>query len=266
MSLVKLKARFQTIKSLNSILSAMQVVAVVRIQRAKERHARVEDYLNSLKNVLSGRFHPETREKRTMLIMSSNRGLCGDYNESLIGRVENFLADKSGFELMTLGRRGAECTRLKARYPEEDVTEKLDFNKSSRLFAEIFDPSRELYIAHNRYQGSIKLVPSIYRLYPSPEELLTGFPGETLLEPTPKEFRGGALYSFLEMRFYQLLLNSLMGELTSRLMILNGAVENSKDLIGDLRISINKARQSSITRELAEVVASAETVRSEDDE
>lgn len=269
MTLIKLKSRFKTIQSLNSILSAMQVVAVVRMQRAKEKYARTENYLNSLKNNLRGRFGPETRVNKMMLVMTSNRSLCGDFNQSLVSKVEDYISDKPGFKLMTLGKRGAEFfirSEASPDYPKEDVMAKLDFKGARGLFSELFAPERELYIAHNRYHGSIKLIPSIYRLYPSPEELQTGLASEALLEPTPQRFVSGALRFFLEARFYQLLLNSLMGELTSRLMVLNGAVENSKDLINSLRITINKARQTHITRELAEVVASAEILRSEEDE
>lgn len=249
MSLLKLRSRFRAIKSLNSILTAMQVVTRVRFQRVKEKYAMAEIYLRPLRRVLYQRVEPREFSKKVMVVMTANRGLCGSFNPNILAKAEEFLKQVPGVKLVKLSLY------------------KLDFNEAAKSFENIFSEDTGMYVAYNAYRGSINLVPTIYQLYPVPEEFTQKRElEEMILEPSPEKLCDEMFRHYLVARFYQLLLNSQMGELTARLMVLNNAVENSKDLISSLQLSINKQRQAAITRELTELMTSVEAMRRDIDE
>jgi len=264
MSLLKYRSRLRSIKSLNLILSALQVVTVVRMKRVKEKYSAIQNYLDSAKDVLAGRLNSAACEKKLLIVITSNRGLCGMFNAQAIKKAASFLGDDKETSLVILGRRGMEYFRRnrKILFSNSEIIERPTFRKSADIFKQIFDPKAEVFVAYNSYQSTAVQIPKIYRLYPVPEELNSRMNcSDFILEPNPRDMIDDLFYHYLETRFFQLILDSQMGELAARLMVLKGAVDNSKDLIDDLVISINKARQNVITRDLSEIIGSAEALR-----
>lgn len=250
MSVLKLRGRFKAVKSLNSILSAMEVVTTVQLQRLKERYAQSSVYLQPMKRVLSGRLEPIKTSGQKVIILQSARGLCGGFNEKARQAAEGFRREHPDAELVKLADEG-----------------KVTFARAAELWRGQFVPDKEIYVAYNAYRGSINTVPTIYQLYPLPQDFIPNKePAEVILEPTSNGLVERLFTHFLEVRFYQLLVNSKLSELTARLMVLHGSVDNSSDLIDELRVRINKMRQASITGDLAEVISSAEAMRSNEDE
>ena len=250
MSLLKLRSRFRSIESLNSILSAMEVVTTVQLQRLKERHAQAEVYLRPIKHVLYGRLEPVQTTGKKVIVLQSAKGLCGGFNEKALQIAAVFQKEHPGTELVQLADEG-----------------KLTYARAAELWRSQFSADQEIYVAYNAYRGSINTTPTIYRLYPFPQDFTPDKKlAEMTLEPTPEKLVERLFTHFLEARFYQLLVNSKLSELTARLMVLNSSVDNSSELIDELRLRINKLRQANITRDLAEVISSAETMRSDEDE
>lgn len=268
MSLLKLKDRLKTIKSLDSILSALQVVTMVRMRRTKEKHAVAENYLHTAKEVLAGRIEPSSTNKKVMIVITSNRGLCGGFNAQVLAKAGDFAKQNPGISIVTLGKRGGEyfrrnaASRGKLLFSESEIVERPTFDKIALIWERLFSLQTEIYVAYNAYQSTAVQVPKIYRLFPLPQELETkNEPADYILEPTSGELVAALFDHYLKARFFQLILDSQMGELAARLMVLKSAVDNSKELIENLVISINKARQASITRDLAEIIGSAEALR-----
>lgn len=270
MSLLKLRNRFKTVKSLNGMLSAMEVTTLVRIQRVKAKFVRSEKYLTPLCEFLKGRVAGRTLKQKTMLLLTSNRGLCGGFNNNLAELIQNDLDRYRDFNFVTLGENGRECFKRKrvGLVPQvHEPFQKIDLLSAYNILQGVLDESSELHVAYNHYNGTLALEPRVYRLYPIPEELEAAGEAEPrIMEPDPQSLLEKMLRHYIEIRFYDLLLNSQLGELTARLMILNSSVKNSKELIDTLQISINKMRQASITRELTEVVSSAEILRGAENE
>jgi F-type H+-transporting ATPase subunit gamma len=269
MSLLKLRNRFKAVRSLNSILSAMQVVTTVRMQRLKDRQAQTQKYLEEIEAYLNGQITPQTKLKKKLVLLTASRGLCGsfDFNLSLIAK--KFIQKSPEAQVLTLTRQGLESIKVKGVkvVSLEGVginLDRLDFAKAAKLFNMIDDGESEIYIGHNYYQGSANLKAELYQIYPVPQELTKqARPIDVIIEPERKMTLAALARNYIQVRFYQLLLNSYLAELVARLVVLKSAVDNSKDLIEALQLTINKMRQANITRELAEVVASAETMRSD---
>lgn len=270
MALLKLRDRHRTVKSLNMILSSMQVVTTVQIQRLKERQAHIDRYLACLAKVLAGRKEDRSLPRKKALLLTSSRGLCGDFDKKAMEAAETFASRFPQAEIVPLTSRGAVCLHGKfCQQPQagDDELRQNSFEEALVIFRRVFDPAAEFYIVYNQYHGSINLRPTVYRLYPLPEELqVLAEPAGMILEPRPELLIGSLFEHYLEMKFFALLLNSRLGELTARLLSLNNSVKNSRDLQQELQLKINKTRQAAITRELTEVVASAEILRRESDE
>jgi F-type H+-transporting ATPase subunit gamma len=263
MSLLKSRARLRSIRSLNSILSALQVVTVVRMKRIRERFAVTEEYLKPVKDVLAGRVQPKKLDKKVLVVITGNRGLCGNFNSQVLGKAKAFLAKEEGFTVAALGKRAANYFRDRLVLSEFEVLERPTFGKIKKLWGKIAGLDAEVYVAYNAYKSTAVQVPTIVRLSPVPEELESGQePSDYILEPGAARLTEALFAHYLEARFYQLIIASQMGELAARLMVLKSAVDNSKDLINSLVISINKLRQTNITRDLAEIIGSAEALRS----
>src|SRR3989344_3140201 len=93
MSLLKFRGRLRSIRSLNSILAALQVVTVVRMQKVKRKFAVSEEYLKPVKEVLAGRLAPQKLSKKVLIVISSNRGLCGGFNTQILAKAKSFLSN-----------------------------------------------------------------------------------------------------------------------------------------------------------------------------
>ncbi|OGC32559.1 hypothetical protein A2311_04415 [candidate division WOR-1 bacterium RIFOXYB2_FULL_48_7] len=270
MSLLKLRSRFRAVKSLNSILGAMQIVSTVRLQKMREKESSVKAYLSPIEALLSTH-QPETKTTgKSLVVISSNRGLCGPFSSGVVSLAEEFIRTNEKTDVVLLGRRGCDIYNSKNRRQEPaetELVEKPTYEQVVRYFRRVFNPQTEMFVAYNMYRGGVNYSPKIIRLYPISLELSGKNPADDyLLEPDEESFFAALYNHYLETKFYELVMSSQLAELASRLMVLNGAVANSKDLLDALQIKINKTRQAAITRDLTELVASAETLRRDEDE
>jgi F-type H+-transporting ATPase subunit gamma len=269
MSLLQLRTRLKTIRSLNSIFSALEVVTVVRTKRVREPYQMMERYLQPMREVLAGRVREAKTAQKVLVVITSNRGLCGSFNNLVTAKAREFLARNPDAALVFIGRFGA--VRLgkmskKVLFSVPEIVEKTSFAKVEELAAKLAGLGAEIYIAYNSYKSAVVQIPKLYRYYPVPEELTTRQnPAEFILEPEPNDVTAEMFKHYLCVRLFQVLLDSQMGELSARLMVLNGAIDTSKELTDTLFIQINKARQGAITKDLLEIVSAAEALRRDDD-
>jgi F-type H+-transporting ATPase subunit gamma len=265
MSLLKYRNRLKTVKSLNSIFTALQVVTMVRTQKIKEKYFAMERYLIPIREVLRGRVPAEPLEKKALIVITSSRGLCGNFNNLVIKKANQYLKDNPACQLMVLGKTGTDFYKKRKSpilFSSSDSMEKPSFAGIQRLIPQLMAFNCELYAVYNAYRSTMIQVPTIVKLYPLPEELVPDSePADYLLEPDPATLVNKLYRHYLEARLFQIILNSVMGELGARFMVLKGAVDTSKDMVTDLTLSINKARQTVITRDLLEIVSAAEALR-----
>ncbi|MDD4179519.1 MAG: F0F1 ATP synthase subunit gamma [Candidatus Margulisbacteria bacterium] len=269
MSLPRLRNRLQTIKGLNSIFSALQVVTMVRTQKIKDKFSAMNRYLAPMKDVLAGRIGRSESGKKVLVVITSNRGLCGGFNHQAVRVAVEFAKREPKVDLVVLGRRGAEQLRREGQrvlFTDQSVVEKPGFEHTAAFFDKLYSLGADIYIAFNSYRSTLIQNPKIYRLSPLPEEFDQAAQArDFIIEPDKEELLEKLYYHYLETRFYQLVLESQMGELGARFMVLKGAVDTSKEMVTGLRLAINKARQASITGELLEIVSAAEAIRSDDE-
>src|SRR3989338_8515168 len=106
MSLLRLRNRLKTVRGLNSILSALQVVTIVRSRKIKEQNASLELYLSPMRKALSGRLEEKALSKKVLVVVASNRGLCGGFNASIALKALEFAKKNPNISLVILGKNG----------------------------------------------------------------------------------------------------------------------------------------------------------------
>jgi F-type H+-transporting ATPase subunit gamma len=261
LSLLKLRSRYRTIKSLNSIFSALQVVTIVRTKKVRDVYSTMDRYVDPMRRVLDGRVERKKLDRKVLVVVTSNRGLCGGFNRNIIAKALDFVKQNPDAELVPLGKTGAKYFK-NAVFSDLEAVEKPNFNKTAAALRRILALDAQIYIAYNTYRSALVQTPKLYRLYPVPEELDNEkAPRDYILEPEPASLLPELFIHYLEARFFQMVMDSQMGELSARFIVLKEAVDSSKDICDDLAVAINKARQANITRELLEVVSAAEALR-----
>jgi len=269
---VKLKTRLRTIKNLNSIFNALQVITLARIQKVRGRHKNSKRYLAEIREMADhidlSKFSKTPKGGKTLAVLfSGNRGFCGAFNQNLRYRAQNFIKEaKTEVEFLVFGRKGLEFLRSrKQKIAKSFLEEEYDFRFFLQLAKEIIagyesDEISEFHVIFNRFHSVLRQDALTRQLMPytADQPPITDY---YILE-LDKELVADKLFEQLvAARLYFNCLDSQLGELSARMFTLKGAIENSKELIGSLTLNLNKERQQSITQELLEIISSSESLK-----
>jgi F-type H+-transporting ATPase subunit gamma len=291
-SLKALRTRIASVKSTRQITKAMKLVAAAKMKRAIESALAARPYSDEVTAVMQSLMarvldsgHPLLAahaqvQKVAVVVITSDRGLCGGFNNQLLRRTDTFLWDgrrtgAPGFadaELILFGKKGRDfflrrggkvgraVTDLRAKdYP--DATAKLVHELTSRYEAGELD---EVYLSYNRFVNTLKQEPTIEKLFPLTQLAQTAKEPEHLVdfvyEPSQGAILRDVLPLFLRTRITQVFLESEAGEHAARMTAMDSATRNASDVIDALTLQYNRARQAAITKELVEIVAGAEAL------
>ena len=278
-----IKKRISSVRNTQQITKAMKAVAAAKLRRAHDAAVEARPYAEKMRELLSNLSarvsedsHPlliEREEKRIdVLLVTTDRGLCGAYNSNVLRLAENFRADQREKELTFrfVGRKGSEYFRRRevAALDDGPVTwhatpDELASEAAGRLIGRFLNgESDAAYIVYSRFRSALSQVPTAARIIPvAPSEMdeeqqLT----EYLLEPSIGDLLSNLLPKNVEVQVYQALLEATAGEHGARMTAMESATNNASDLISDLTLQMNRARQAAITKELLEVISTAEAL------
>ena len=281
-----LKQRIRSVKSTRQITKAMQLVAASKMRRAQEATKASSPYtlaarelLAKISNHSSVKDHPlfTTREvkSRLIILIASDKGLAGAYNSNIIKAYTNEMqADKKAGitnKTLTVGRKAAQfVSRVKDINVLGSYEELPDHPSGSELRA-ILNTARDLFVSgevdavdviYTNYVTSLTQVAKSIRVLPAGfeqnEQPSTSF--DAVYEPSTEEVLNGIAYRLVSAQLFQALLDSRASEYSMRMIAMKNATDNASDLIDDLSLAMNKARQGAITQELAEISAGAEAL------
>ena len=270
----------QITKAMNMVAASKFKAAQLRMDNFRPYARKFMDVLNSLALRVDPGSHPllAVREpKRIWVIcMTSDRGLCGGFNNNLIKASERFMREKAhqGKEvtLVTVGRKGRDYFRKKAKLKSEysDVFGKFDMTLAVRISNDIIAPFLreeydELYLFYNEFVSISTQRPAAVRLFPlssigqdetvDPDKRI-----DYLYEPSDEALLEKLLPMYVHVLVYRALLETYAGENGARMAAMDNATRNCEDLIGSLTLKYNKARQATITAELMDIVGGAEAL------
>lgn len=282
-----LRRRLRTVKSTQKITRAMETVSAVKLRRAQERLIAARPYANRLAEMVrsladddQAHEHPlcEVREvqRRTLIVVSADRGLCGAFNSNLLRQADNFLGEhgRDNVDLVPIGKRACshvrrkkltEVVRVDAMGGQADAKAASEIAKHlSERF--IKGETDEVWVLTTRMLSLIRFEPSFERLLPLDLSKVTESGKEPIrynyiFEPSAEKVLGAVLPRTVESRLYLAMAESVASEHSARRMAMHNATENCKELTQQLTLDINKARQASITKELGEIVGGAEALK-----
>ncbi|MDE3089141.1 MAG: ATP synthase F1 subunit gamma [Chloroflexota bacterium] len=278
--------RIKSIRNISQVTRAMEMVAASKMRRAQQATLASRAYSEKAWEMLTyiasqpGRskvLHPLLEERRDIsnvlvILLTSDRGLCGAYNVNILRAATEFAVQQhKPVRFISIGQRGASFA---ARYGKEIIAQftglserpsVLDIGPISKVAIEEFVAGRadQVYLAYTHFVNVLNQRPVTRRLLPiSPAtQRGEGAGAVYLYEPDPETILSSVLPRFTELQIYQALLESVASEQSARMVAMRNATENARDLIGELTLAMNKARQASITKEMLEIAGGAEAQR-----
>jgi F-type H+-transporting ATPase subunit gamma len=206
-----------------------------------------------------------------LIVVTSDRGLVGAMNTNLLRTALRFAREKPEVGYVAVGRKGVTAIRrLRAPLLAEfsglgDRPSSTQTNVIARVAQEEYTSERvdEVHLAFTRFVNTLRQVPTIRRilpLVPEEEDIDALPPLEYLFEPDPATVLGAVLPRLIEVSVYQAVLDSIASEQSARMVAMRNATDNASELIDELTLASNKARQGRITKEMLEIATGAEAM------
>ncbi len=281
-SLKALRKRIATVRSTQQITKAMKMVAAAKLRRAQEAAERARPYakkLAELFNAVTAGIEPEAHPllarragaRVDLVVFTSDRGLCGGYNANLLRFAEAFVRQRPGAEtaVAVVGRKGLDYYRRRAArvlvqrlgilsVPPADIARELAAEVMRRFGAEETDA---VYLVYSRFRSAISQIPSVVPLLPVAPPAAETAPVDYIFEPDRPALLDLLLPRYVEALITQALLEAIASEHGARMTAMDNATRNAGEMIDRLTLSMNRARQATITKELMEIVSGAEALK-----
>lgn len=283
-----LKSRIRSVKSTRQITRAMQLVAASKMRRSQEAAKASSPYtlaarqlLNALARHTSVSDHPlfvkRPVKNRLLIVIASDKGLAGAYNSSIIKAYTEQLQadDKAGIKNTTIaiGRKAAQFVSRIKDTQVMGVYQDLPDRPDGRELRAILDSVRVKFtsgevdavdVIYTEFISIVKQTQRIVRVLPAgideTVEPEPDVPTDAVYEPNTAEVLDGVAYRLVGAQIFQALLDGRASEYSMRMLAMKNATDNASDLIEDLTLAMNKARQGAITQELAEISAGVEAL------
>lgn len=283
----QLKGRIRSVKSTKQITKAMQLVAASKMRRAQESEKASAPYTRAANEILTHLANqgvtdrhplfqvPEKITSRLIIVVATDKGLAGAYDANVLKLYARQLLDDDAANItnktITIGRRANRfASRIKGTEVVAAYQDLPDDPAGSQLRA-IVDSAREKFeagdidavdIIYTEFVSSVSQIASIQRILPAGYETVevTDEVKEATFEPSPEAVLEAVTYRLIEAQVYHALLTARASEYIMRMLAMKNATDNANDLIDDLTLAMNKARQDAITQELAEISGGVEAL------
>jgi F-type H+-transporting ATPase subunit gamma len=275
-----LKRRIRSIRNTMQVTKAMKMVSAARLRRAQDRILAARPFAVTTSKVLASlaaRANPELhpllvqREIKTveLVLVTSDRGLCGSFNANAIKAAATFLRAQGAATLnvMSVGRRGRDFVRRRGfRITAEwiDVFRNLGFQTAQAIGDDLIDryTSGEVdavVLAYNEFKNVVSQRPVVEQILPIPRAELTqaGSGEDYIYEPDTESLLAAILPGYVRVQVWRALLESAAAEHAARMTAMDSATKNAKELTEALTLHMNRVRQASITTSIIEVVSGA---------
>jgi len=282
-----IRRRITGVQSIAKITRAMEMIATSKMRKTQERGLAGRPYAEKIQQVISDlaaipgdglTLHPllQRREKKkiAMVHITTDRGQCGGLNANINRNAGTFIMEQPApVSLICVGRKGTDFMRRYGRDIRAEFTKLgdqpglLDTLPISRIIIDDYTNGQidAAYISYTQFVTTLNQRPVIQQILPvQPAELPRSTNVEYIYEPDAAGVLAGLLPRFVEMEIYHAILEAIASEQSARMVAMRNATQNAKDLVSDLTLMYNKARQESITRELLDITAGVSALSGED--
>ncbi len=289
--LKEVRTRIASVKSTQQITSAMKMVSASKLKRAQNAIIKIRPYVGKLTEILEnlsasldsdeGVYSKERKvQKALVIVVTSNRGLCGAFNGNVIKSAVNMIhskypeINKSGnLDIICIGKKGSDFfVRRKYNVIENNaqILDSLSFENVAPVAEKIMNNFTEskydrVEVIYNQFKNAAMQILSTEQFLPIKKtKPISGKAKQTsdyIFEPNKAQIITELIPKSLKIQFYKMLLDSVAAEHGARMTAMHKATDNADNLLKELRLSYNKARQASITKEILEIVGGAEALK-----
>jgi len=282
-SMRDIKRRKNSVTSTQQITKAMKLVSTVKLQKARTRAEKTNPYTDQMYKTVSSMMrksgninHPyltaNESTKKAVIVITSNRGLAGGYNSNVVKLITNGDFNKEDLDLYTLGSKGYDMLSRRGYNIKENRSEIMDdptYDDAMKLCKVVLDSYAngeigEIYLAYTHFKNTVTHIPTLVKLLPVDTE---GFEEAEVddnlmmnFEPNTEEALDMIVPKYVTSLFYGALVESVASENGARMQAMDSATSNADEIISDLTLKFNRARQGAITQELTEIIAGANAI------
>ena len=290
--LKEIRIRIASVTSTRQITNAMKMVSASKLRKAQDAILQLRPYAAKLQEILTHvsdalssdeenvYIRNKDPEKVLLVVITSNRGLCGAFNANIIRRTIQLIGEdypdlyKSGrLDLFTIGKRGTDyLARRKFNITDtrNDLFDGLSFKAAAKVAEDMIErfitrKYDRIVLVYNQFKNAAVQILATEQFLPViiPEKKeINHLYQDYIFEPTKDFIVKELIPKSLKIQFYKALLDSNASEHGARMTAMHQATDNATELIRDLKLNYNKARQASITKELLEIVSGAEALKS----
>ncbi len=291
-NLKTIRIRIASVKSTRQITSAMKMVAAAKLRRAQDKIVRLRPYANKLHDILVslsqsladseienvyGRI--TSPEKILIIVITSNRGLCGAFNSNVIKEARRIIAEnyydqykKDDVRFLVIGKKGFDYLRkqkFNIAWENNDLFNDLTFERTAEIAEKVMNSFvtgefNRIEIIYNHFRNAAVQQLTREVFLPVESAPLTGktsVPADYIYEPDREAIIKELIPKSLKIQFYKAVLDSYVSENGARMTAMHMATDNATKMVNELTLQYNKARQASITNQILEVVSGAEALK-----
>lgn len=276
-----IKNRIRSIKNIRQITRTMMLISAAKMTKAHNAVKAARPYAYNLQQIMANLvlridrdIHPLLAEREVkkagLIILTSERGLCGAFNSNVIKRAFTCLKESAcPTTMMTIGRRG---NLIFSRKEVEvlnfySMPDPVRFESADKIGAQVIDLFLNniwdtVDVIYNKATSTFKQEVTVERLLPlTPAARETKYLTDYLYEPSPSAILESVLIRHIKTQIYRMMLESVASEHSARMVAMENATKNAKKMIDHLILSFNRARQAVITKEVAEIVGGMEALK-----
>ncbi|MDY3887912.1 MAG: ATP synthase F1 subunit gamma [Agathobacter sp.] len=282
-SMRDIKRRKSSIQSTQQITKAMKLVSTVKLQKAKTHAEQTQPYFNHMYQTMSSMLAkssninhpyltPGESDRKAVIVITSNRGLAGGYNSNIVKLVTSGDLDRTKLDIYAVGGKGAETLARRGYDIKEDLSEIMEgptYQDAKDLCNKVLDSFSkgeigEIYLAYTHFKNTVSQEAKLIKLLPvevdptqedgSDDNVMMNY------EPNEEEALGMIIPKYITSIFYGALVEAVASENGARMQAMDSATSNAEEMISDLSLKYNRARQGSITQELTEIIAGANAI------
>ncbi len=282
----EIRTKIKSVENTRKITKAMEMVAASKMRKAQERMRAARPYAEKIRNVAAhlSFAHPEykhpfvvKREKVGnvgLVVVTSDKGLCGGLNTNVlrmsVNQMKTWETEGRGVSVCAIGNKGLGFMSRAGANVKSHVTGLGDTPHMDKLIgpikvmldAYIAGEIDRLYVCYTRFINTMKQEPVIEQLLPLSGEQLGSAEGhwDYIYEPDAKDVINDLMVRYIESLVYHAVSENMASEQSARMVAMKAASDNAKNVIGELKLVYNKARQAAITKEISEIVGGAAAV------
>lgn len=282
-SMRDIKRRKSSITSTQQITKAMKLVSTVKLQKARAHAEATDPYFNYMYRTVSSMLaksgnieHPYLKAgnspKKAVVVITSNRGLAGGYNSNIVKLITHGDFKKEDLDIYAVGAKGEEALSSKGYNIVESASDMMEdptYDDAAVLCKKVLAAFAdgqvgEIYLAYTHFKNTVTQEAKLIKLLPVEIDADEAVQDDSNIlmnfEPNPEEALELIIPKYVTSLFYGALVESFASENGARMQAMDSATSNAEDMISDLTLKYNRARQGSITQELTEIIAGANAI------